>query len=286
MGLMSADSITAWATVALGVVTLLSLGFGYTTLAATRQAIEESRRSRIDEHAPRVVISSSPPPVWPPCLAQSVMTPARHDMPSEMRFDLPGHANREIRLTAYFLLQNEGQSSAFVTLPVGGYAVGDLDGRPPEEGEDVMRWSERNRLVVRIGPGEVQWVLVEAGHTVSRWAELAVRFAGSIAEFDSDSLDPDLDVPGVRAVFDVSDQGKQLRDRLVVDILCIPVIAVPQATDAWMGRASYNQRFSEVARVAVVGSARAYPGSAQRREGRASKSNRRYALTDRSHASS
>jgi hypothetical protein len=261
---VKADTLTALGTITLAVLALGTLLVVILQTRLNRSAVDaavaanaEARRERIDARAPRVVVHEAPEPVWPAALAQSVVTPSRNALTVNQAFDPVTHAQHQLVLTGYVLLHNEGVSSAFIDLPAGGFPVGKLSDRPPAEGGDIVRWSQGLRFPLRLGPGESQWVLLEAGHSVERWMELWHQFEGAIdSPHPSDSAHAA--VPGVRFRFDIRDQfTDSFHDVLLVDLLGLPI--KPQdGASTWVAQGISQTPFREVCRSRVIGLSRTY----------------------------
>ncbi|MEO6702587.1 MAG: hypothetical protein ABIP57_13955 [Jatrophihabitantaceae bacterium] len=257
-GWLGSGNVTAWATVLLAIGALAALILNARTLRAAFAGVQESQRARIDARAPRVVIVEAPEPTWPAARRQSHVTGSRWALSSADTFDLPGAANKQLFLTAYVLLHNEGASSAFVHLPVGGIPVWDKQVRPDDAGIETFDWSGQVRLSCRIGPGESQWVLIENGHTVQRWAELWRMFNGAIVGVEP-APGSAAAVPGVRFVFEVTDQfTDSFHDELTVDVLGLPITPIEGSTDRWQARTFVNGPLASTTATRIIGLRRTY----------------------------
>jgi hypothetical protein len=254
----SSGNVTAWATVLLAIGALAALLLNARALRAAFGSVQETQRARIDARAPRVVVIEAPEPVWPGARRQDHVTGSRWDLTSGMTFDLPGAANQQLLLTAYVLLRNEGTSSAFIDLPVGGIPVSGNGVRPGDAGVETFNWSGQARLSCRIGPGEDRWILLEHGHTVQRWAELWHMYDGKIVgtQAAAGSTAP---TPGVRFVFEISDQfTESVRDQLTVDVLGLPIRPIEGSTGRWEARTFVNGPLAPTTATRIVGLHRSY----------------------------
>lgn len=258
---MTNAATAAWATVALAAVALLTLGIVILQAKLTRMAVAaalddvaESRHARIDARSPRVIVSDKTDPLMPSAMRQSTVTAVRWSLPSGHRFDLPGDAEQGVVLTAHVQLHNEGPASAFLTLPPGAIAVASPDDRPSEAGIDTFRWAIGKRLECRLAPGQTQWFLLEAGHSVAEWAELWHSFAGDITNSVARE-----EVPGVRFVVEIRDQfAATFLDTLTVDLLALPLEPLPGSDSSWHTRTFVGDPFKIVVETRVVGVRRTY----------------------------
>lgn len=255
------DSAAAWATVALASVALLTLAVAIWQAKLTRAAVAaalddvaESRQARIDARSPRVIVSDKTDPLMPAAKRQSTVTGVRWPLAPGHRFDLPGSADQAVVLTAHVQLHNEGPTSAFLTLPPGGIAVPSPDDRPSDEGINTFRWAIGKRLEYRLAPGQTQWFLLEAGHSVGEWADLWHRFEGDITK----SVDAE-PVPGVRFVVEIRDQfAGTFLDTLTIDLLALPLQPLTGSDGSWQTRAFVGDPFKIVVETRVLGLLRAY----------------------------
>jgi hypothetical protein len=136
---------------------------------------------------------------------------------------------------AYVELVNEGPVTAFVTLPVGGIAVPAAGSRPADDDPNLLAWAMRHRIDLTLGPGAAQWVLLQGSRPVQEWATLAERDADDVNAAAADCAADDL--PGIRFVIEANDQFDDgVRDALTIDVLALPMIAVPGSASAWQAR--------------------------------------------------
>ena len=169
-----ADSITAWATVALGALTAVLAGIGIYQARLTGRALRaadrdtrEATKARIDQSAPRVVFvaeqESAHEGDW---LVE--LQPDSHLM-------VPNQAGQAFALSGWFFLINDGKSTANVRVPDGVLLWTPGTQQVTSLRELHERWGANPRpgeeRVFTIGPGERQRLFAEFRRELRYWAD-------------------------------------------------------------------------------------------------------------------
>lgn len=146
-----------------------------------------------------------------------------------------------------------------MTLPPGGIAVPSPDDRPSDEGINTFRWAIGKRLEYRLAPGQTQWFLLEAGHSVAGWGDLWPSFEGDITK----SVDAE-PVPGVRFVVEIRDQfAGAFLDTLTIDLLALPLQPLTGSDGSWQTRTFVGDPFKIGVETRVLGLTRTYGPTAR-----------------------
>ena len=160
------DSITAWATVGLGVVTVVVVVIAVKALRLSDRDAQEAVKSRIDQRAPLVVIIAKEPggsiASWPTNGGDIVELQNGDDLEAEQK----------IGITGWFELKNEGVSTGIVGLPASVLDFPVSRGTSGLNAIDKQRPAEQHQIILR--PGDERLIFVCGDRTVAEWMEVAV----------------------------------------------------------------------------------------------------------------
>lgn len=174
MAASTSDQITAFATVVLGIFTIVIAAVAINQAKLTRAALAaaerdtiEATRSRIDQRAPSVTVTADRPAGF----ASDWMNAINN----EDLFDLETNRNDTFASVGWFQLSNEGRSTGLVTVPPGTLlfdpvtngvtSMGALRNYQPTKG-----WHE-----FPLRPGESRLLAIEVRKTLAEWVSEETR---------------------------------------------------------------------------------------------------------------
>jgi len=172
IGSSTADVITAWATVALGIGTVALAGIGLYQARITRQALgaaerdtREATMARIDQSAPRVTFVAEE--------GAAHQAAWLFELPPKADFELPDHQQQTLAVSGWFLATNHGRSTALMVVPPGTLVfpknrpidsvAGLRDGNPGHR-PDVVQ-------VIALPPDESRRLFVEVRKPLAEWVD-------------------------------------------------------------------------------------------------------------------
>lgn len=212
-----AENLTAYGTLALAAVGAAQTYVTRQAVRTTREDVRESRRARIDAGAPRVTFICRDTS-WPPHLIDHHDITARTDMNREHRFVLPRDNEQVIYVAAAIDLINEGDATAFVTLPEDVTIIGAGGATEPSRDGDTA-YSLREARSVTLGPKQRLNIWVRASRGAGDWAVVG----------DLNGQDP------LRRTITVEDTlADGVRDETTIELRAVPIVPSGRDDHGWV----------------------------------------------------
>lgn len=168
MSASSTEIITAWATLGLGVVTIIIAAVAIWQGMITRRALgeeekgtREAARSRIDQRAPLITVFAE----VPGSMTAEWLTPLQPGT----SFSLPSDAGLTFAVTGWFLVTNEGRSTGIVDIPAGILEF-DPDDMPISGLNALSAYPQpKAHHQFRLRSGESKRLFIEIRKTLDEW---------------------------------------------------------------------------------------------------------------------
>ena len=175
------DNLAAWSTVVLAIFTIVLVVFAFVQARFTGRAMDqasdaldqarqdtlEATKARIDERAPRLI-------VIPEGTAGSIRRwPTNTPLIIELQQGEPVGDDEEIGIAGWFRIENQGLTTALVTLPrdVAIYPLN--SGATGLNSVQMQRPTERQEL--RLRPGDGRLLLVQLAKAMDEWKTIYAR---------------------------------------------------------------------------------------------------------------